>query len=422
MKTNQPGAQTIAQITIPLDIPDVQVLGSEITDQGHVVITVESTVSGVNCRRCGRHLSKAHGTDEPLWLRHLPILGRQTYLRLRPKRYRCTDCPGQPTTTQRLDWYTPKSPHTHAYERHLLFQLVNTTLADLSLKENLGYQALLAVLERWIARRVDWRTLRRLRQLGLDEIALRKGHGDFVVLVTARLADGTIKIVAVLPDRKKETVRRFLESIPRSVKRAIKVVCTDLYEGYVNAVKEVLPHAQLVVDRFHVARLYREAADEVRKQEQRRLKKELPKTEYQQLKGVLWAFRKKRTNLTPDEVALLERFFARSPKARQAYEYREQLTAIFAQDLTKEAAQSQLREWQQSVQAAGVKCFDKFRQTLTDWLDEISNYFVARANSGFVEGFNNKVKVLKRRCYGIFNLKHLFQRIYLDLEGYRLFA
>jgi transposase len=39
-----------------------------------------------------------------------------------------------------------------------------------------------------------------------------------------------------------------------------------------------------------------------------------------------------------------------------------------------------------------------------------------------VEGFNNKIKVLKRRCYGLFNLKHIFQRIFLDLEGYRLFA
>ncbi|MCJ7702710.1 MAG: transposase [Anaerolineales bacterium] len=60
--------------------------------------------------------------------------------------------------------------------------------------------------------------------------------------------------------------------------------------------------------------------------------------------------------------------------------------------------------------------------TLENHMDEISNYFINRDSSGFVEGFNNKIKVLKRRCYGIFNIQHLFQRIYLDLEGYRLFA
>jgi transposase len=55
-------------------------------------------------------------------------------------------------------------------------------------------------------------------------------------------------------------------------------------------------------------------------------------------------------------------------------------------------------------------------------MDEIANYFLARQTSGFVEGFNNKIKVIKRRCYGILNVKHLFQRIHLDLSGYALFA
>ena len=69
-----------------------------------------------------------------------------------------------------------------------------------------------------------------------------------------------------------------------------------------------------------------------------------------------------------------------------------------------------------------LRCFDTFINTLAHWWKEILNYFVDRETSGFVEGFNNKIKVLKRRSYGLTNLKHLFQRIYLDLEGYRLFA
>src|SRR4029434_8840593 len=53
---------------------------------------------------------------------------------------------------------------------------------------------------------------------------------------------------------------------------------------------------------------------------------------------------------------------------------------------------------------------------------DIANYFIDRHTSGFVEGFNNKLKVIKRRCYGIVNVTHLFQRIQLDLYGYSLFA
>ena len=72
--------------------------------------------------------------------------------------------------------------------------------------------------------------------------------------------------------------------------------------------------------------------------------------------------------------------------------------------------------------ASGLTCFDGFLKTLHRYWEPITNYFVDLLTSGFVEGFNNKLKVLKRRCYGLTNLDHLFQRIFLDLEGYRLFA
>jgi transposase len=101
-----------------------------------------------------------------------------------------------------------------------------------------------------------------------------------VVLVRLRTADGAVHLVAVLADRKKETVRRFLESLPKRIKRSLKTVCTDLYEGSVEAVKAVLGQVQIVVDRFHLAKLYRACADQLRKQETKRLKKELPKAEY----------------------------------------------------------------------------------------------------------------------------------------------
>jgi len=55
-------------------------------------------------------------------------------------------------------------------------------------------------------------------------------------------------------------------------------------------------------------------------------------------------------------------------------------------------------------------------------MEEITNYFVSRLSSSWVEGLNNKIKVLKRRCYGIKNMPNLFRRIWLDLKGYETFA
>ena len=178
----------------------------------------------------------------------------------------------------------------------------------------------------------------------------------------------------------------------------------------------------ITVDRYHVAKKYRQAADKLRQKELYRLKKELPEAQYKELKGIMWIYRKKKADLSLDETDLLKRFFAYSPNAEKAYNLREDLTTIFEKPLSKKQATKEIEDWSKQVEQSGLTCFDAFLKTLDNHLDYITNYFIKRLNSGFVEGFNNKIKVIKRRCYGIFNVDHLFQRIFLDIEGYRRFA
>jgi transposase len=225
-----------------------------------------------------------------------------------------------------------------------------------------------------------------------------------------------------VPGHEKAEVIDFLRLIPPRIAQNVRTVCCDLWEAYTEAAREELPAARMVADRFHVAKHYHHAADEVRKQELQRLKKELSKEEYKKLNGSFRAFRKNAKDLNKEERKALKRFFGLSVLSKQAYILREQLTTLFDMYLSKEQAQSKIRGWIRKVQKSGLICFDAFLKLLNVWWEEITNYFIQRENSGFVEGFNNKIKVLKRRCYGIFNLKHLFQRIFLDLNGYRLFA
>ena len=296
---------TKAQVTIPLDIPDIRVLKTELNEHGELIITVESTQGGSLCRRCGRRITKFHGHDDWVQVRHLPAFGRVTYLRYRPRRYRCETCEGQPTTTERLEWCASNSPHSKAYDAHVLLQLVNATVEDVRIKEQLSYDSVLGVMERCIRAQVDWSAYTTLGVLGLDEIALKKGHRDFVVIVTAHLPNAQIVILGVLPDRLKDTVVTFLRAIPPSVRHTIHTVCTDMYTGYIEAVRAELPTARIAIDRFHVAEKYHAAADTLRKQELKRLKAALPAEEYQQLHGQLWAFRKKPADLTPEEQQVL---------------------------------------------------------------------------------------------------------------------
>lgn len=407
-------------IEIPLDLPEVRVLKYEVS--GQIIIAVESTREWAICHRCGEKTHEFHSYGRQLRLRHMPILGRPVIIEIRPKRFRCSTCDGNPTTTQKLEWYDERSQNTKAYDQWLLLQTIGSTISDVARKEGISYDRVLGSIERLVLATVDWDAIEQLDVLGLDEIALKKGHRDFVALITARQADGQLRLLGVLRDRKQETVESFLLSIPERLRATIHEVCIDMWEGYANAVRKALPQAKIIADRFHVAKSYRDCADKLRKEVQRDLKKSLKKEQYDGLKGTMWLFRRDPQELDKEERGRLALLFECAPDLKQAWRLREQLTAIFETDHTKESGKAAIKRWVRRVRRSGLTCFESFLTTLGNWLDEITNYFVNRRSSGFIEGFNNKVKVIKRRCYGITNLKHLFQRLYLDLEGYRLFG
>jgi len=221
------------KIELPLDIPDVKIEKVKITEDA-ITITVQSTVNGTTCRKCGKGTPKYHGCDREISLRHLPILGKKTYIRIRPLRYICTDCDDDPTTTQKLSWYNPRSPHTKAYEKYILFSAINSTVEDVSHKEDIGYEAVMGIINRHIGEVVNWNQINMLEIIGIDEISLKKGHQDFVTIVTGRIGTKTM-ILGVLKDRKKMTVKRFLKGIPKRLKKTVVAVCSDMYEGFINA-------------------------------------------------------------------------------------------------------------------------------------------------------------------------------------------
>jgi transposase len=98
------------------------------------------------------------------------------------------------------------------------------------------------------------------------------------------------------------------------------------------------------------------------------------------------------------------------------------LTHIFNTHQNRKTALTKLNRWIATIQKSGLTGFDGFIKTITKYKTTVLNYFKSRKNSGFVEGLNNKIKVLKRRCYGVFKTDTLFQRLFLDLQGYQAFA
>lgn len=405
-------------ITIPLKLSNARIIKTEEDANEYFLIYVETTESSVNCHRCGNHITKLHGNDRPIKLRHLSAFEYETYVIYAPHRYICEDCDNHPTTTATPIWHQPHSPHTHIFERRILLELVNSTVVDVGIKENITEESVLGILDRYIKSTVDWSLLCYLGIIGIDEISLKKGYKDYVTVITSH-NNGKITLLSVLKGRKKSLIKAFFKSIPKRLKKTVDAICTDMYAGYVQAAREVFKKKTIIVmDRFHVAKLYRGELDKFRQKILRQLKQELSIEDYEKLKGAIHILRRNNECLSKEEKAILNALFSHSPELVEAYRLAIKLTHIFNSHITKKEALEKFQEWINLVRNSPLTCFNKFIKTFKKYKNEIANYFIDRNSSGFVEGFNNRIKVLKRRCYGIFNVKRLFQRLHLDLSGY----
>ena len=193
-----------SELKVPFDIADVTIVSSQVTSDSQLLIRVESQLATVKCGCCGQAIRCNAGHGQELKLRHLPVLGLETYVMMRPRRAKCPHCWPEAKTTQVLPWYEPRSPHTKAYDEYLLKPLVNSTIEDVSMKENIGYDAVVGALDRQLDVQVNWDEISDLHTVGLDEIALKKGHKEYAAIVTVKQTNGKVRVLAVLPDRKKQ--------------------------------------------------------------------------------------------------------------------------------------------------------------------------------------------------------------------------
>lgn len=264
---------TTSTFSIDLGLPHVEVLNIQTNQEGVYHLEIRSTETEGCCHICKTVSSNFHGYDREITIQHLPILGKACYLHIKLPRFRCDDCPKKPTTTLQPIWRRRNSAYTTDFEAYILKSLVNSTVSDVSRKEGLGEGVVSRLLDAYVSSEIDWKMVEAIGQLGIDEISIKKGHKDFVTIITARL-HGDIRLLAVLKDRKKATVVEFFESIPKQIRKTIACVCSDFYEGFINAAKQVLgQRIHIVIDRFHLAKLYRKGLDTLRKQEMRLLKK-----------------------------------------------------------------------------------------------------------------------------------------------------
>ena len=331
-----------------------------------IKIEVKSTKKEALCRSCSKP-TKGHGYGRKLSFRHLPISGLETIIEIKPRRGICLECNGHITTTETLDWYDRKAKFTKPFEQHLLFELVNSTIADVSRKESVDYHAVEVLIDRYVETEIDFNAIQSLGVLGIDEISLKKGYRDFVTLITYRI-DNKVHVLGVVKGREKNDIIDFLEKVPVTLRQTVLAVCCDLYDlydGYMNACQQIFKNTPIVADRFHVRKLYRKSLINLRKSELIRLKKDLPVAEYKALKPAIKLLRKQKDYFTEEDKMIVEILFIVSPKLKLAYRYSRVLSGIFDSHITAKLAKEKMTQWMTEVSSSELTCFNRFIKTLT---------------------------------------------------------
>lgn len=386
-----------------LGLADVAVRSYYFRQDGALIIQVYSRWDMALCPTCHTISQDPNGFGKPHLIRDLPVFGHACYLKLRGRRFHCAQC--HDTFTEQLHWVDQARHYTRRYEQYV-YQLCQkcSDFTAVATMEGLTFDRVQGIFKRQAQENLTPLSQRLFRILNIDEISLKKGHQQYVLVISAPEWGC---VLDVLPDRSRETLEKWFEQLSDEQKAYLEEVCIDMWEPYLLAVKAKLPsHIKVTIDRFHVVKNLHDAVSKTRRDIQREADDETKAV----LKGCRWTVVKNRENLSEKEEARLPELYAASPDLQLCHELKDEFRAIFDQH-DRQEAECWLEEWIATVEASGLKHLQRFVQTLRNWWEHILNYFDSRSSNGFAEGINNKIKMLKRRGFGFLNFEHFRLRI-----------
>lgn len=247
---------------------------------------------------------------------------------------------------------------------------------------------------------IDWS---RIKRIGIDEFAFKKGHKDFIVLL---IDLDTHEIIDILEKRDKEFLRAYFKGIGKEFCSKIVDFCSDMWGPFQDLAKEIFPNASIHVDRFHWTIHLNKVIDSARKS--------LRKTnlEEEAYKGLKWKLIKRPKNLNEEEQEALKKAFFLNPQLEELYQMRNRFQAIFDATYSYDFAEKQIDSWLEEAVSLQNKHLTKFIQLFNRHRKNILNYFKNRISSGAVEGTNNLLRTVKRFTFNMTNFINFKCRVF----------
>jgi transposase len=361
-----------------LNLPCYKVLG--ITENEHdYQIDVEAVEPPTSCPHCQSSNLVGFGRRERM-VKDLPMHGRRVGLYIDTRRYQCRGC-GK-TFYEALPEIDEKRLMTKRLVQWMGKQAIKRTFASIAEEVGCAEFTVRAVFSDYVNELEKTIRFETPSFLGMDEIHLIKPRG-----VIANIQNSTI--VELLPNRNKDTVVRFLHHLEG--KERIQCVAMDMWTPYQDAVRAVIPQAEIVVDKFHVVRMANDAMERVRKC----LRESLTPKQRRGLMHDRFVLLKRERDLNDKEALLLDGWTKNYPELGEAYRLKEQFFGIYDAESPDEA-QAKFIQWQKSIPPEIADAFADIERAWGNWTTPILNYFNHPVTNAYTESLNSLIRVMNR--------------------------
>jgi transposase len=319
------------------------------------------------------------------------------------RRVACRSC--RKVKRERLTWLADNPFYTKRFAWLVGRRCRAATIKDVARELRLHWETVKELEKQYMREQLRRVGTAAPKVIGLDEISIRRGH-TYRIVVSDLLRRRPIWFGGL--DRSEESLGLFFQEWGVKKTRGIYLAVMDMWKPFRNATLKHVPQARILFDKFHVLRHLGEALDEVRKREYSRLTG--PGRQF--IKGQKYTLLSNHANLTMDGRRSLTKLLQANQRLNAAYLLKESFGQLWTYR-SETWARRFFENWRQALKWRRLKPYEKFARMIEQHWDGIAAYCQPenKVPLGFVEGLNNKIRVLQRRAYGLRDEEYLRLKI-----------
>lgn len=367
-----------------------------------VIFVIEQKRESLRCPCCGS--GKVHKRGGKIrQFRILPIGRKPAFVELNVARVSCLEC--GVVRQVKVGFADTQRTYSRALARYVLELRRLMTLKDVARHLQVSQWMVRDIEKRHLKKHYGKPKLKWLSRIAIDEISVASGHRYLAIVLD--LDSGAVVFVG--NGKKAEALNPFWRRLKAS-RAWIEAVAIDMSPAYIAAVRENLPMAALIFDRFHIVKLFNDRLSNFRRELYRETTDKLHKDV---LKGTRWLLLKNPENLdeNKNERTRLDEALELNASLATAYYLKEDLRQIWEQP-NEQAAQRFLKDWCGRARASGIRFLKTFANTLHGHRSGVLNSYNYPISTGPLEGTNNKIKTLQRQAYGFRDQEYFQLKIY----------